>query len=156
MAGNDAASASFLICRCNQRLCALPLAHVAETMRPLPVESIPDMPPFLLGVSIIRGALVPVVNVAQLVGATSHDEPARYVTLKVDERQVALAVEGVVGVRELPPASVDEIPPLLRDSGSDLISAITTLDAELLVVLQGARLISEPVWRTIDTQAVPP
>ena len=150
MAGNSAATAAFLICRCGLRLCALPLGCVAETMRPLPLESIPGMPGFLLGLSIIRGAPVPVVSVSGLIGAAADGAISRFVTLKTGERRLALAVEQVIGVRELAPASMDEIPPLLRESGADLIAALATLDAELLLVLQSARMIPDSVWRTID------
>ena len=152
MARNSAAIAAFLICRCGLRLCALPLGSVAETMRPLPLESIPDMPSFLLGVSIIRGAPVPVVNLSQLIGDATDERISRFVALKTGERRLALAVEQVVGVRELDHDSINEIPPLLRETGADLISAMTTLDAELLLVLRSARMIPDSVWRTIDAQ----
>lgn len=147
--------ASFLICRSDQRLCALPLEHVAETMRALALEALPGMPHFLLGVSIIRGAAVPVVNVAKLLGGAADTPPARYVTLKLGERRVALAVDDVIGVRALQPDSLAEVPPLLRELDSTAVSAITTLDAELLLVLQGARLIPGQVWDAIDARALP-
>lgn len=150
-------SESFLICRSNLRLCALPLAHVVETMRALPLETLPDMPHFMLGISVIRGAAVPVVNVAKLTGsaAGTASPPARYVTLKLDARRVALAVDSVIGVRDLPPESLEAIPPLLRELDGTAVAAIAMLDAELLLVLQGARLIPEQIWHAIDAKTVP-
>ena len=44
-------------------LAALPLEHVVETMRPLPVEPLGDAPRFILGLSIVRGEPIPVVDV---------------------------------------------------------------------------------------------
>jgi purine-binding chemotaxis protein CheW len=64
------------------------------------------------------------------------------VTLRVAGRVVALAVNGVVGVRDLPPATVGDLPPLLRDAGTEVIAAVGRLDAELLFVLRSARLLS--------------
>lgn len=152
MVKSRAASASFLICRSNSRLCALALEHVIETMRALPLEPLPDMPPFLLGVSIVRGLLVPVVNVAVLVDIASDARPTRWVTLRLGERQVAFAVSSVLGVRELASETFEQVPPLLREIDAAALAAITTLDAELLLVLQGARLIPEAVWHTLDAQ----
>lgn len=149
------ASALFLICRCESRLCALRLEHVAETIRPLPINPVPATPPFLLGVAIIRGAAVPVVSMAKLVGAAADPSPARFVTVKVGERQVAFAVESVIGVRELSAQSAAQIPPLLQDVDAGGLAAITTLDAELLLVLQGTRIIPGSVWEALDCQ-VPP
>jgi purine-binding chemotaxis protein CheW len=51
------------------RLCAVPLTHVIEIMRPLPVEPISDVPLFVQGVSIIRGIPTPVVDLGALLGA---------------------------------------------------------------------------------------
>lgn len=156
MVKNSSASDSFLICRSSPRLCALSLQHVAETMRALPIEPLPEMPAFLLGVSIIRGAVVPVVNVARLLGATTNAQPARFVTLRLGDRQVAFAVESVIGVRELAAESIEEIPPLLCEADAGVVAAMTTLDAELLLVLQGVRLIPESVWDALDAQRAQP
>ena len=49
----DRASAS-LICRVGDLLCAVPLALVGETMRPLPVEPLAGVPSYVRGVAIIR------------------------------------------------------------------------------------------------------
>jgi len=57
----------------------------------------------------------------------------------------------VVGVRELPTASLRNLPPLLRDASEDLVQSVGTLDTELLVVLQSGRLVPDSVWTTIPT-----
>src|SRR5512140_1874586 len=80
--------------------CALPLPHVAETMRPLPLQSFADMPPFVRGASIIRGEPVPVVDLAGLFGA-ADSAIGRFVVVRVEQRRVALGVEAVVGGEDL-------------------------------------------------------
>lgn len=151
--GHDAsAPAAFLICRSGAVLCALGLEHVAETMRPLPVEPVPDMPAFLLGVAIIRGAVVPVVDVARLLGAPGDIAVTRFVTVRLGARQVAFAVAGVLGVRTLNAESIARIPLLLHEVDHSSVAAIGSLDAELLLVLQGARIIPESLWQALDAQ----
>lgn len=145
-----AAPEAFLICRSGAVLCALRLEHVAETMRPLPVEPVPDMPPFLLGVAIIRGAVVPVVDVVTLLGAAGDRAVSRFVTVRLGARQVAFAVAGVIGVRNLDAESIASIPLLLHEVDRSSVAAIGALDAELLLVLQGARIIPESLWLAID------
>jgi purine-binding chemotaxis protein CheW len=152
MVRSSSTSGSFLICRSDSRLCALPLQHVVETMRALPLESFPDMPPFLLGVSIIRGAAVPVVNVARLLNAAADSRPGRYISFKLANRQLAFAVESVVGIRELAAESLADIPPLLREADAAVVARMAALDTELISVLQGAHLIPEPVWDALDAR----
>jgi purine-binding chemotaxis protein CheW len=139
----------FLVCRVLSRLCALRIEHVTETMRPLPVQPLASVPESVRGVAIIRGAPVPVVDIASLLEEVPS-QPSRFVTVNTAGRCVALAVDTVVGVRAIPAGSLHELSPLLRDASTDAIAAIGTLDAQLLVVLHSARLIPEAVWSALE------
>jgi purine-binding chemotaxis protein CheW len=69
-------------------LCALPLEHVEEAMRPMTVEAIAGVPSFVLGLAVIRGVPIAVVDAASLLsGVRSH--PTRFVTIKIGSRRVA-------------------------------------------------------------------
>jgi purine-binding chemotaxis protein CheW len=138
-----------LLFRVRARLCALPLAHVVETMRPLPVETMSGAVSGVRGIAIIRGEPVPVVDIAGLfrdgpensMVESGPELSARFVTVRITGRTVALAVDGILGTRALALESFGELPPLLRGAGSDLVDSIGTLDCELLVLLRSARLV---------------
>jgi purine-binding chemotaxis protein CheW len=132
-----------LICRVQTRLCALPLEHVVETLRPLPVEPVPGAAPFVLGLAVIRGVPVPVVDSARLLGARDVAQAGRFVTVTAGNRRVALAVDCVLGVRAVVPELLHALPPLLHEADTDVIAAIGLLDAELLLVLRSARLLPD-------------
>jgi purine-binding chemotaxis protein CheW len=144
-----AAGGRWLLCRIRRRLCAIPVAPGMETMRPLPAAPFGGMPPFVRGVAIIRGVPTPVVDPGSLLGCAEDPAPARFVTVRSGARTVALAVEAVIGVRELSPASLVELPPLLREAGAEALTALGTLDAELLAVLGNACWVPEPVWQAL-------
>jgi purine-binding chemotaxis protein CheW len=131
-------------------VCSLPLGSVIETMRALPIEPVAGMPSFVRGLAIIRGAPVPVVSLAAAIGAGEIGGATRFVILRLDDRRVALAVDAVVGVRDLDSASLEQMPPLLQGASTDAIEAIGTLDAHLLVVMRASRMLSAEVWRTIE------
>jgi len=147
--------ALFLLFHCDLRLCALPVESVSETMRSLPIEPVPDMPLFLLGVSIIRGSVVPVLDVACLLGSTKYPVHTRFVTLKLGARRVAFAVDDVIGVRLLSNQTTAEISPLLGAVDVGAIETIRTLDAELILILQAAHLISDAAWAALDLHGGP-
>lgn len=152
---NDMVAHTLLLCFAGGRLCALPIGQVVETMRPQPIELLPGAPPFVSGLSIIRGVAVPVLDVARVLGA----EPVRatrFVTVLVGERQVAFAVDRILGVREIPGPLLAELPPLLRDAGADLVSAIASLDAVLLLVLSSARLAPTGLWGALGVAGTQP
>ncbi|AXE32166.1 chemotaxis protein CheW [Chromobacterium phragmitis] len=152
MAFDSKSLLSVLLCRSGQRLCALPLAHVRETMRALPVDPVPAMSDFLLGLALIRGAPVPVLDCARLMGSASPTRLSRFVTLVVGERLLALAVDDVIGVRQLAAAALADIAPLLDGSDDGLVQAIATLDAELLLVLRAGRLVPEEMWEALAVE----
>jgi purine-binding chemotaxis protein CheW len=135
------------------RLCALPLTQVMEIMRPLPVEPIPAVPSFVQGISIIRGIPTPVVELGVLLGMPSGVAD-RFVTLRLGDRQVALSVDSVLGVRELDASKIRELPLLLQGASKDIIEAMGTLDEQLLVVLCAGWELPDEVWQTLTAQEV--
>lgn len=142
----------YLVCRSGPRLCALPIEQVRETMRPLPTSPLPAMPPFMVGAAIVRDAVAPVVNLALLMGDSESGLPSRFVSIALGERTVVFAVEHVVGVRTLKTQTVEDIPLLLQAVDAGSVAAITILDAELLLLLQSARLIPDSIWAALDSR----
>jgi purine-binding chemotaxis protein CheW len=161
------AAARYLLCRVGSRLGAIAVEHVTETLRPLPVEPMAGAPPFVLGLAIIRGAAVPVVDAARLLlvpdadplplnsstsQSTASGAARRWIGLQLGGRRAALAVDAVVDVCLLPAALLAQIPPLLREASAERVQAIGTLDAQLLMVLEAARLVPESVWESLQAQ----
>lgn len=139
---DDPNTGEWLVCRVQTRLCALPLEHVIETLRPMPVEPVAGAPPFVLGLAVIRGVPLPVVDAARLLG-TDQAKAERFVTVIAGNRRIALAVDCVLGVRAVAPESLQALPPLLHEADTDVIAAIGLLDAELMLVLRSAKLLPE-------------
>lgn len=133
-----------LVCRVHTRLCALPLAQVLETLRPQPLETLPEAPPHVLGLARIRGQALPVLDLAGLLGLERPaSEPAhRLVHLRVGRRRAALLVDEVLGLRPLDTAAQQALPPLLSESAAlAAVQTLARLDGELLLVLSAARLL---------------
>jgi purine-binding chemotaxis protein CheW len=141
-----------LICQVATRACALPLELVIETMRPLPIEPIAGAPPFLAGLAIVRGEPMPVVDAARLLGA-GEGQPRRFVTLRAGQRRIALAVDAVLGVRTLAADELSALPAMAGAVAGETVTAIGSLDAQLVVVLEAARLVPEAVFSLME-QAV--
>jgi purine-binding chemotaxis protein CheW len=123
-----------LVCKIGERTCALPLEHVREVMRPAAVDHVEPAPKYLLGLAVVRGETVPVVDAAQLLAGGSG-LLARWVVLRVGARRVAFGVAEVLGVRALERTELRELPPLLAGS-SDRVRGLAVLDGALLEVLE--------------------
>ena len=121
----------------------IPLASVREIMRPMPIARVAGAPHFVLGLSVIRGVSMPVVDLGALLGeASDSDEFGRFVRLELGARSVALAVRSVTGVVEIAPGSLGGMPPLLSRAASEVVEALALHDSALLLVLKTARLVA--------------
>lgn len=133
-----------LLVRAGARLCGLPVAAVGETMRPLPVSPLAGAPAWVLGLSVVRGEPLPVVDLAALLGGSPEEAPGRFVTVRAGGRAAALAVAGVIGLLQLDPGGARTLP-LVRDACAGALESLRTLDGDLLVVLGAARLVPDGV-----------
>ena len=138
-----------LLCRVGALHFALRAADVSETMRPLPIQPLGAPPPFVVGLSVIRGVPVPIVDLGALLGVRGEAPPGRFVVIRAGARVVALAVAEVFGVRALQKVALAALPPLLRDGAPDALVGLSAVDGELLVVLQAARLFPESGWNAL-------
>jgi purine-binding chemotaxis protein CheW len=136
---------AWLVFRAGAHLCALPLAQVIEIMRPLPIEAVAGAPPYVRGLCVMRGAAVPVVDAGLLVGEAAV-AAERLIAIRTGDRVIALATETVLGIRAIGAATLAALPPLLREAARETITAIGTLDAELLLFLRSTRILPEDVW----------
>ena len=148
----DAPTSSLaLLVRAGPRTCAIPLASVVETMRPLPVAALPGAPPFVAGAAVVRGEPVPVVDLDALLGGPGG-AASRFVTVRAGDRVTALAVAAVVGVGELPAAAPRR---LLGAADAGAVEALGARDGHLLVVLRAAQLVPDHVHAAARAGAAP-
>ncbi len=155
---------SLLVCKVRERFVALPLLHVVETMRPLPVESLAGTPSFIRGLSLVRGQPTPVVDAGLLLGeATTAAATGRFVSVRTEGpadaqaragRSLALAVDEVRGVHRVAPDEFETLSPLLGPESAALVANVGKLDAALLLVLRTLRIVPEATWALIDAWSV--
>jgi len=149
-------AARLLSFRVGAKVCVLPLEHVVETFRPLPVERLPDLPAFVPGLSIIRGQATPVVDVRTVLGSDDHRPPMRCISVSWEtgkgRRDLALAVDAVLGLIELESERLGELPPLMRAGAGESVKALSTTDDRLLLLLEHTRLLPEPIWRALEAR----
>ncbi len=149
----DAERIQVLVVHARERLCAIRLSHVGETMRPLPISTVVGAPPYVLGVSMIRGLATPVVDLGAVLGETSPAALTRFLTIKSGARRIAIAVERLVGVQLLKPLSLRPLPASLQRGADDKIEAVGSLDEQLLFLIEPLRVVPESLWASPAEEA---
>lgn len=143
-----------LLVRCRSWLCALPLDAVVETLRTRSLHPVAGTPPFVLGLARWRGELVPVLDLATLLGDGNDAPGRRLVVVRCEQRRLALAVDEVLRVLPQEPTAPAAVAPLLGRALPAQVAALTQLDGEALALLQSTHLLPEELWATLAQQAL--
>jgi purine-binding chemotaxis protein CheW len=151
---DEGAGMTSLVFRAGSLLCAIGLAEVVETMRPLETHPLAGTPAFVLGISVLHGVPTPVIDVARLLGG-GPAELERYVAVRTERGTVALATGQVLGIREVDAESPGGHPALLAGPNSRLVAGVATLGAEPLLLLQSMRAVPDDVWEAAAAAGMP-
>jgi purine-binding chemotaxis protein CheW len=118
-------------------------------LRPLPVEPLAGVPPYIRGICVLRGRPVPVVDIGLLLGGVRAvgRTGERFVGVRTGPQTAALSVDTVVGIRDLP---LDLLHDLSSVTGSPACTAVGALGREPLLLLETGRVIPESVWDALE------
>jgi purine-binding chemotaxis protein CheW len=114
---------------------AIPVGHVLEVASLGEVRAVPRARPEVLGVRSLRGRILPVIDLALLLGITrpAAGPPGRLLVAAAGDRQAGLAIDEVSAVGELPgPGPLAEPPEsgLLTEPG--LLTGALLADGDLV------------------------
>lgn len=115
-----------------------------------------NSPSYVLGIAIVRGVPTPVVDLGALIEGVRTSSLPRFVSLRVANRIVALAVSQVLSVSTRDLDTLSSVPPLLGDVANTAIESLGRLDADLVVVLRASRIIPESVLDALAAETAAP
>jgi purine-binding chemotaxis protein CheW len=149
------ATITALVFRAGPLLCALRLDEVIETMRPMETLPLAGTPPFVLGISVLRGVPTPVIDLCRLLGGGRCEDPQRYVTVRTERGAVAMATGPVLGIRAVDADEAGGHPALLGGAAGRLVAGVGTIGAEPLLLVQSMRAVPDEVWEAAAAAGVP-
>lgn len=117
--------------RAGGQLFALPVTALAEVLPMRPIAQLSQLPPWLAGLTQLRGELVAVLDLAQWFQVPGASAPRALILLEVEGRQLAVFADEVVGLRDL---FTDELADGLgaeTNSGRPVLAVTRTLDLVL-------------------------
>ena len=81
--------------RIRKSLYAVPITAVEEVLPALPIEAVPQCPPFIRGVVFVRGHLIPVLDAAERLGLIGGEPPIEphILCLRIGDRLIGLEVD---------------------------------------------------------------
>lgn len=119
----------------------IPILKVREIVSLPPVTRMPQSPPYIEGVTNIRGSVIPIVNIKRLANLEGSEKKGDKVII-VSSGRVAygILVDDITGVINID-ESLIEPPEKVLNKTSEMIGGVIKLDSRILVLLDTSRLI---------------
>jgi purine-binding chemotaxis protein CheW len=101
------------------------------------VTQTPQVADYVEGVSNLRGAIIPIINLRKLFGLapTPTDGETRTIVVNVGERTMGCTVDMVSQVIRIPEESIQPAPETVTADGANYISGFAKLDDRLVILL---------------------
>lgn len=126
---------------------------VREVMRTPPITAAPDMPASVEGMVSLRGALVPVIDLAKYSGISSEVPREIMIVTEYNGHTQGFLVEGVDTILRLDWSKMRVPPEMLMSQTGGLVTAVTELeDNRLVMMMDVEKVLSETT--SIDNEMI--
>ena len=121
-----------------------------------PITKIPHAPSCVVGVTNLRGKVLPVMDLRQRFNLTAQKDTrdSRIVVVLLDSAEVGMVVDSVSEVLTLLETDIEPTPSMAVDIDSGFITGIARLDERLVILLDLAAVLSGE--EKIEMQALLP
>lgn len=101
---------------------AVMVSEVKEVLKKRELTPVPNAPAHILGVTALRGPILPVIDLCRRMGipAADRDEKSRILVLNLNDEDAGIVVDRVTGVVRIHPESVRPVPDTLEGGGEFL------------------------------------
>ena len=143
-----AASALYLAFRLADEVYAVDILRIREILEYSLPTSVPMMPPSVRGVINLRGAVVPVIDLAVRFGraATGIGKRTCFVIVEIEHAGathiLGLMVDGVNAVMEIGADSIEPAPAFGTRLNTEFIAGMARVDGRFVIILDIGRVLS--------------
>jgi purine-binding chemotaxis protein CheW len=129
---------------------ALEVTHVREIVRIQEITPLPNAPTLIEGVVDLRGAVIPVLDLARVLGrgTSEKDIQARIVVLEFEGLVMGLWVDAATDVLTLDASRLEDVPDLASHAGYDVVRHVVRRAEESPVMVLSLEDLVEKVYRS--------
>ncbi len=133
----------FLGISLEKELIGIPLKKILTISKVLDIVKVPYTPSHIVGVINLRGEIIPVLSLKQILGLLEKEEPTRIVVLDSSHGKAGALVDSIVGVIGVPQDRFEPNPMIGRYSA--YVSHVAQTEYGLMEILDVERLIDSIV-----------
>lgn len=123
---------------------AMLITNVNEIIRQQKITSVPKAPPFVEGVTNLRGRVIPVIDLRKRFGIEPQVEGHmdRIIVVEHDERLMGMMVDSVEEVLTVPVDSIEPADQLVVSVDSQFLAGIVRLEDRLIILMDQEQVLS--------------
>jgi len=136
---------SYVIMRVGEERYGAHVSQVQSVERLGEITPVPRTLSFIKGVIHLRGAVVPVIDLAERVGLAHRVQDAdemRVVIAEVEDQVVGMIVDSVEDVVQIPPETIEPPPAVVGGLQAVYLRGVAHVGDELLILLNLNRILS--------------
>lgn len=131
------------------------IAAVESIIKMQDITAVPHAPPFVEGVTNLRGTVLPVIELRRRFGFPPGKETkdTRIVVIEMDGLTVGVIVDAVTEVMRVANDTIEPPSPLVTTIDSAFITGIAKIDKRLVILLDLSKVLS--TQEHLDMQSMP-
>ena len=132
-----AAESQVVLCELAGELYGVDIARVEEIIRLPEITRVPRAPHSVEGVINLRGTVIPVVDLRQVLGLPMSEptKSSRVVVVEVSQHTIGMIVDAVTEVLRVPESAVEPPSAIVTDLDTTDLRGIAKLDGRLVMLL---------------------
>lgn len=143
-AGNtNAAAPQFVGFRLADQQYIFRIERIQEIVIPTSIARVPEVPPYVDGVSNLRGTIIPIINLRTLfkLPRRENDAETRTIVVNVGSRTMGCTVDAVSRVMRVPLDQIQPAPDSVSVTGRRFIEGFARADNNLFILLDVDQLL---------------
>jgi len=125
---------------------------VREILRINNISPVPGAPDYIVGITNIRGNVVSVIDGRRRMNLTSkeHTDLTRMIVMESEDDIVAVVVDNVSDIIDLPESLIDSRPNLNKAEGSKYITGVIAHTDDLIIILDSEKFITDEQYDMVS------
>lgn len=141
--GSNAAAPQFVGFRLADQHYIFRIERIQEIVIPTSIARVPEVPPYVDGVSNLRGTIIPIINLRALfkLDRKTNDAETRTIVVNVGSRTIGCTVDAVSRVMRVAPEQIQPAPDSVSSTGRRFIEGFARVGEELFILLDVDQLL---------------
>lgn len=121
--------------------CTVPLLKVREIINIPTITKMPQSPPYIEGLTNLRGNIIPIVNLRKLINLDGDNTPDKVIVLSDEKLNFGILVDGVTGVINIDDSAIEPAENILNKENINYFSGVAKLPDRLVCLLDTKKLL---------------